>query len=447
MKKKTLALLLLLVFCAQFAMTSCDMIFEFSQSDVTGNTDGNEDNGNNVTSDAFADALKAITVPKKFKQEYTIDRQKLEAAAQAATAKLLKIAEESNGGFPATCSTDYQYKYGANNNWICGMYTGSYLMAYQLTGDQRFADIVEEQIDSFIYREANRVGMDDHDVGFAFVPSCVGAYKILGSEEARDAAIRAVQYYYETGYSQEGKFIIRAHSWNNADGYRTMIDSMMNASLFFWAGEYLNNSNYATAAADHTNTTIDLILRDDGSTYHHYQFDPATSEPMYGLTWQGYSDESCWSRGQSWGIYGFSIANSYMNDLKVLQAQKDATYYMLNHLPNDLIPYWDYTFNGGLHPRDTSAAAIAVCGMLDMAEALPEDSAERLVYESAAAQIMEALIDRYTSDISVEYDGLLHGVTHAKPQGHAIEECTPYADYFYLEALARFLKEDFIRPW
>jgi hypothetical protein len=133
---------------------------------------------------------------------------------------------------------------------------------------------------------------------------------------------------------------------------------------------------------------------------------------------------------------------------EILNAQRDVTYYMLSHLPEDLVPYWDYTFTDGSdEPRDTSAAAIAVCGMLDMAQRLPEGSEQRLIYESAAAQIMEVLIDHYTGDIGVEYGGLINTVTHAKPQGHAIEECAPYADYFYLEALARYLKEDFIRPW
>ena len=328
------------------------------------------------------------------------------------------------------------------------MYTGSYLMAYQLTGDTWFGDVVNTHVESYIAREAGKVGMDDHDVGFVFMPSCVGAYKVLGNESARDAAIRAVEYYYNTSYSKEGKFIIRSHkSWDKGSGCRTMIDSLMNASLFFWAGQSLQNEAYFNAGYDHNLTSVDLIIRPDSSTYHHYQFDPATAKPMYGLTWQGYSDESCWARGHSWGVYGFSIAYSYTKDARLMNAQRDLTYYMLRHLPGDLIPYWDYTFTSGDEPRDSSAAAIAVCGMLDMAEMLPEGSAQRLVYESAAAQIMEALIDKCTTDIGVEYDGLIHSVTHAKPQGTAISECAPYADYFYLEALARFLKKDFIRPW
>ena len=457
--KKIVSLILLLIMLCQVSLTSCT-VFEYLKNTQNTDTDGKEDDkeddkeedkedGKTEGGDVITDPeLAAIDVPDRFKTAYTIDRTKLENAARAATEKLLERYEEGGSQIPDTCSIDYQYKFGANNNWTAGMYTASYLMGYQLTGDQRFADIVEEHIDTFIYRVDNRVGMGDHDVGFAFAPSCAGAYKILGSERARDAALRAVDYYYDTSYSKEGKFIIRAFSWNNFDGFRTMIDSQMNASLLFFAGDHLENNDYYQAAVNHTLTSIDLLVRDDGSTYHHYQFDPETAEPLYGVTWQGYADESCWSRGQSWGVYGFSIAYSYAKDIKMMAAQRDVTYYMLNHLPEDLIPYWDYTFGDGSdQPRDTSAAAIAVCGMLDMAEMLPEGSAQRLVYESAAAQIMEALIDNYTGDCGVEYDGLIHGVTHAYPQGRGIEECAPYADYFYLEALARFLKDDFIRPW
>lgn len=442
--KRLLVFILLLSLLCQLSFTSC---VNNNKNDTNQDGENNNDNTENGGGEETDEDLAMINVPDRFKEKYTISRAKLEIAAAAATSKLLMQANEGGMGFPATCSKDHQYTYGENNNWTSGMYTGSYLMAYQLTGDERYKRIVEDMIDTFVYREENRVGMGDHDVGFAFVPSCVGAYKVLGSEKARDTALRAADYYYDTSYNKEGKYIIRAFSWNRFDGYRTMMDSQMNASLFFFAGQYLGNSDYLSAGLDHTLTTTDLLVRDDGSTYHHYQFDPETAEPLYGVTWQGYADESCWSRGQSWGIYGFSIAYSYTSNPEIMRAQRDLTYYMLNHLPEDLIPYWDYEFTSGDEPRDASAAAIAVCGMLDMAEMLPEDSSQRLVYESAAAQIMEALIDKHTGSIGVEYDGLINGVTHAKPQGHGIEECAPYADYFYLEALARYLKDDFIRPW
>lgn len=452
--KKTLVFVLLLAMFCQMLLTSCGYMPNFGDDDVDASDNSDTNKDDTTDKDDTSDnndgeiTLDSIDVPDRFKVAYTIDDAKLKAAAAAATEKLYALYEEAGIQIPKTSSTDYQYVYGANDNWTAGMYMGSYLMAYQITGDKKFADAAEELLDTFIYRVNNKVGMGDHDVGFAFVPSCVGAYKILGSDKAKNAATDAVEYYYNTSYSKEGEFIIRAFSWNRFDGFRTMIDSQMNASLFFWAGEHYGIDKYAEAGLNHTLTSVDLLVRDDGSTYHHYQFDPETAEPLYGVTWQGYADESCWSRGHSWGIYGFSIANSYEKNQAIMDAQRDVTYYMLNHLPEDLIPYWDYTFTDGSdQPRDTSAAAIAVCGMLDMAEQLPEGSAQRLVYESAAAQIMETLIDRYTGDIGVEYDGLIHGATHGVPQKLAIEECAPYADYFYLEALARYLDSDFIRPW
>ena len=265
--------------------------------------------------------LAKIDVPSRFKYSYTIDPQKLEDAAEAACAKLKAYGEKNGTGFVTTHSVDYKYIQSENNNWVCGMYTGSYLMAYQLTGDEWFADVVNEHIETYVEREANKVGMDDHDVGFVFVPSCVGAYKVLGNETARDAALRAVEYYYSTSYSQEGKFIIRSHrSWASGSGCRTMIDAMMNSTLFFWADTATQNKDYYYAGRDHTYTTIDLIVRDDASTYHHYQFDPETAEPVRGLTWQGYADESCWSRGHSWGVYGFSIAYDYTKSKEIAEA-------------------------------------------------------------------------------------------------------------------------------
>ena len=441
MSKRIIALALCFVLCCTPLLTSC----ELAETLLGGLINSSEGDKGDVE---YLEDMADIDVPERFKQAYTIDREKLEGAAEAAIEKLKAFVTENGTGFLGTSSTDYKYTSSANSNWVCGMYTGSYLMAYQLTGDDRFKNVVESHIDTYIERVNNKVGMDDHDVGFVFMPSCVGAYKVFGNESAREAALKAVEYYYGTSYSKEGKFIIRSHrSWDNGSGCRTMIDSLMNSSLLFWSGKTLGNQDYFNAGYDHNLTTVDLIVRDDGSTYHHYQFDPETAQPLYGLTWQGYSDESCWSRGHSWGIYGFSIAYSYTKDTAIMSAQRDVTYYMLNHLPEDLIPYWDYTFISGSEPRDSSAAAIAVCGMLDMAEQLPEGSAQRTVYESAAAQIMEALIDKCTTDIGIEYDGLIHSVTHGKPQGLAVGECAPYADYFYLEALTRFLDEDFIRPW
>ena len=120
---------------------------------------------------------------------------------------------------------------------------------------------------------------------------------------------------------------------------------------------------------------------------------------------------------------------------------------MLNHLPEDLVPYWDYDFVEGDQPRDSSAGAISVCGLLEMAKELPDDAPEKVIYESAAAQMMEALIDHCAGDQGFAYDGLLCHVTGALPQGSGIDGIAPYGDYFYLEALMRFVHPDWVKYW
>ena len=226
-----------------------------------------------------------------------------------------------------------------------------------------------------------------------------------------------------------------------------MMDSLMNAPFMFWASQMTGNMEYYQAAVDHNKTTYKYLIRDDGSSYHHYQFDPETAGPVGGFTFQGHRDESCWSRGHSWGVYGFPIAYSYCKEPFLVDAHTDVTYFMLNHLPEDLVPYWDYDFTEGDEPRDASAGAIAVCGMHEMLRHLPADAEQRAIYESAAPRILESIIDNYTGDIGEEYDGLIHHVTHAVPFKYGIDEMAVYGDYFYLEALLRYLKPDWNRYW
>ena len=133
MAKRIIALVLLLMMICQLALTSCG---KPETPDVENNGDGADKDGDTVEIPSHDTSY--TDVPDRFKTAYTIDRAKLEMAAAAATEKLLRMAEEADGAFPGTHSVNYQYVYGANNNWTAGMYTGSYLMAYQLTGDERF---------------------------------------------------------------------------------------------------------------------------------------------------------------------------------------------------------------------------------------------------------------------------------------------------------------------
>ena len=389
--------------------------------------------------------------PEKYATVPEFNKAKIEAAAEKVVNKL-EARTKSFGldNYPWMCSQNYKYIPRPNLSWQEGMYSGCNWLAYELTGNKFFRDCAEYQLKSFRERFDNGVGIDNHDLGFVYIPSALAAYKVTGNEEGLKLALDAANYLYSANYSQKGKFIIRSNkgcSPENPTGCRTMMDSLMNAPLMFWAWKHTGEEKFYQAALDHNRTTEQLLIRADGSSYHHYQFDPITWGPVHGLTFQGHADESCWSRGHSWGVYGFAIAYSYTHEEFLRDVHKGISLFMLNHLPEDMIPCWDYDFTTPDNYRDASAACISACGMREMSSLLEDTDPDKTLYESAAYQLLDAVIDNCTTDIGREYDGFIHHVSHALPQGYGFDECAVYGDYFYLEALLRYLKPDWKKYW
>lgn len=385
--------------------------------------------------------------PERFPAGYKISEGKVQKAIDDAIAKLESNMKKFGENFPGTCTKEHRYVLGENKNWECGMYTGTYWLAYELSGKECFREIAEKHYPTYVKRVKKNIEMHDHDVGFVFSPSCVAQYKLTGDENARQTALEAAMHLYDYSFSKEGGFIIRyAKARDDEWAFRTMMDSMLNAPLLYWAGKETGINCLKEAAVSQYDLTANLLLREDGSSFHHYQFEVGTGKPLYGCTFQGHADDSTWSRGHAWGIYGFPIAYDYTKDEKYIETHKGITKFMLNHLPEDLVPYWDYDFTSGDEARDSSAGAASAAGMLEMARLLPEGDEYKILLESAAAKILEAVIDNCTGN-SDSYDGLITKVTHAKPFGEGIDESAVYGDYFYLEALLRYVKPDWNRYW
>lgn len=199
-------------------------------------------------------------------------------------------------------------------------------------------------------------------------------------------------------------------------------------------------------ARAHLDTALSVIIRPDYSTYHTYYFDPETGKPLRGVTHQGYSADSVWARGQAWGVYGLALSYRYTRSPEYLEDFKHVTDYFLTHLPENLVPYWDFIFEDGSgEPWDSSASAIAVCGILEMCRFLPE--AEAAPYLAAAKRLMKALTDLCAVTSPESSNGqLLHGVYGKKTPyndciDHGIDECNLWGDYFYVEALTRLTKD------
>lgn len=175
-------------------------------------------------------------------------------------------------------------------------------LSYQLTGEPVYRAAAEAQLPGYAERLAARRQIDHHDLGFLYQPSCVAAYRLTGNQEARRTALAAADSLMARYLPQAG--IIQA--WGDLnhprERGRMIIDCLMNLPLLHWAGVKAGDARYRDAAVRHAHLSQQYLVRADASSFHTYHFDPATGAPQYGSTHQGHADESCWARGQAWGI-------------------------------------------------------------------------------------------------------------------------------------------------
>ena len=174
--------------------------------------------------------------------------------------------------------------------------------------------------------------------------------------------------------------------------------------------------------------------------------DPKTGAPVRGATCQGYKDDSCWARGQAWGVYGTAISYRYTKRPEYLDAFRKVLAYYLDRLPDDLVPYWDMTFTSGdTEPRDSSSASIVACGLLEAAKYVGKEEAAE--YTTLATQMLGSVAEHYAVKEGPQGIGLVRHGTYSKkspyntctPEG--VDECVSWGDYFYMEALTRLTKD------
>ena len=372
------------------------------------------------------------------------------AALDTACGLLHNDLAEFTTQFQSSNSVHSFYEKSDNVEWTTGFCTGEYWLAWEHTRDDAFKKAALYQVDSFLQRIENKIDVDHHDMGFLYVPSCVAAYKLTGSETAKKAALLAADQLCSR-FQEKGQFLQAWGALGAKENYRLIIDCLLNVPLLYWASEVTGNPRYREIALAHTATSMANLVRPDHSTYHTYFFDPETGAPVRGSTQQGYRDGSAWARGQAWGVYGMALAYFYTRDTKCIELFREVTDYFIARLPEDSIPYWDLTFIDGDEPRDSSAAAIAACGMLAMAPHLEEKEAAH--YRAVAEQLAAALVEYCAvRDPAVSNGLLLHGV-YAKnspynpiPADRGVDECNTWGDYFYMELLTR-LTTDWKMYW
>ncbi|MFX3634645.1 MAG: glycoside hydrolase family 88 protein [Candidatus Pristimantibacillus sp.] len=273
-----------------------------------------------------------------------------------------------------------------------------------------------------------------HDVGFQFLPTAVIKYKLTGDEDSRRIALSAANFL-AGRFNLKGQFL---RAWNQDKTGWSIIDSMMNLSLLFWASEEINDPRFRQIACAHADTVLKNFIREDGSVHHIVAFNPDTGEVDEYLGGQGYAPMSSWSRGQAWALYGMANTFKYTGDVRYLRAAQQVAHYFLSCLPDDHIPHWDFrTPDPSSQPRDTSAASCAASGLLEIANLLSPE--EGRIYRIAAEKIIKSLSEHYATLDELEYQGLLREGTGNKPGDQNVNVSLIYGDYFYVEAIAKLL--------
>ncbi|MGX7133053.1 glycoside hydrolase family 88 protein [Enterococcus songbeiensis] len=378
---------------------------------------------------------------QRFFNNGLLTKEKVEGAIQEALEKIDRNMNKLGERFPTPATKNNTYEPIDNIEWTTGFWTGMLWLAYEYSKDEKYRKLAEKQVVSFHHRIKENIEVEHHDLGFLYSLSCVSAYKITGMELAKEAALMAADKLI-TRYQVKGGFIQAWGELGAKDNYRLIVDCLLNIPLLYWASEVTGDEKYNKIADNHYKATIDYAIREDASAYHTFYFEPETGKPLMGKTRQGYSDDSSWARGQSWLIYGIGLNYFYHKKESDISVYEAVTNYFLNRLPKDFICYWDLIFDEtSQQSRDSSATAIAVCGMNLMNQFLPETNEYKLTYTYAQHSMLASLIENYTESNG---NGILplinHGV-YSWHSGKGVDEGNIWGDYYYLEALVRFYKD------
>ena len=214
----------------------------------------------------------------------------------------------------------------------------------------------------------------------------------------------------------------------------------MNLELLFWATKTTGDSSFYKIAVTHANTTMKNHFRPDYSSYHVVNYNAQTGEVQQRKTAQGYADSSAWARGQSWGLYGYTVMYRETRDKKYLDQANNIAHFILTnpHLPVDKIPYWDYDApNIPNALRDASAAAVMASALIELSGYVSKDTADN--YLTVAKTILQNLsTDHYKAAVGTNGGFMLKHCVGHMPQHTEIDVPLTYADYYFIEAMKRY---------
>ena len=352
--------------------------------------------------------------------------------------KLSVVSPQVETCFPYT--TDESGKYVAFQNvqwWTNGFWAGMMWLAYLGSKKEIYREIAiacEEELDqAFVdFSELH------HDVGFMWLPSAVAHYRIEGDENAKKRGMHAATLL-------AGRFNVVAEyirAWNEDCTGIAIIDCMMNLPLLYWASEETKDPRFKMIAMKHSDTVIKNFVREDGSVAHMVNFNPETGEVVSIPRGQGYASGSAWTRGQAWAIYGFVLGYIHTGKQEYLDTAKKVARYFIEHLSEDGVPVVDFKAPEEPALKDTSAGAVAACGLIEIIKY--SEGSEKENYEYAVVNILKGL--EHNCNFSLDEQSILQNGTERYHDTRGFHIPMIYGDYYLMEALLK-LKGNHVLFW
>lgn len=347
-------------------------------------------------------------------------------------AKLSCVAPRTKGKIPYSAKNGvYDDKSDWPFVWTNGFWPGLMWLMYSATGKELYADCALEA-QSAIEKALQFYDQLSHDVGFMYdITHCVH-YRLTGDKHSKQITLLAAN-------TLAGRFKIIGNYIRSWDGkwkeYDTqgisIIDCMMNLPLLYRASDITGDRRYRDIAMAHADTAMQYHVRADGSVNHIIEFDYETGDYLRALPGQGYSKmDNAWSRGQAWGIYGFILSYIHTQEQKYLDTAKKIAHYFVANLYNEAIPLCDFRAPEQPVFYDTSAGAIAACGLIEIARAVPE--MEKNLYLSWAIKILKEITEKF-----VNFESVSDNILDCGCEMYDSQEQIPliYGDYYYAEAI------------
>lgn len=330
--------------------------------------------------------------------------------------------------------TKWNLRRAAKEEWTAGFWPGILWYDYENTGREEIKAEAEKYTASLKF--LSQIPAFDHDLGFLIFCSYGNGYRLTRKEEYKKV-ILATADTLATLYNPKVGTIL---SWPREVGPRnwphnTIMDNMINLEMLFWAAKHGGGKQLYDIAVHHATTTLKNQFRPDYTSYHVAVYDTITGKLIKGVTHQGYADTSLWARGQAWAIYGFTVTYRETRNPNFLDFAQKVTDVYLDRLPEDRIPYWDFSDPEIPNaPRDASAACVVASALLELSTYVPDEKGA--YYRSQAIQMLRELSsDNYQSGRR-NPSFLLHSTGHW-PNQSEIDASIIYADYYYYEGLLR----------